>query len=93
MLRILNNDVIINGSGIFVTAESSAPFEDFNISACDQILLFTDERDLFISVEYAASGDVFIYGYTNTHVYPYVFIAKNKERIKEDILDVVKEFI
>lgn len=91
MIKILDDNIIITGSGIFVTAESTNPFEDFSLSTRDKISLFTEDSELYISVEENEYGEITIYGYVNSHTYPYIFL--NKENIKEDIENVIKEFV
>lgn len=93
MLKLSDSNIIITGSGVYATAESTDPFVDFGISPYDQILLFSDEKDLYISVEYVEGNQVEIYGYINKHIYPYVFLAKYKKKIEEELINVVKEFV
>lgn len=93
MLKILDDNIVINSDGISAVAESSEPFNDFSLSTYDKISLITDSDDLFISVEDYKDGDLLITGHTQTKVYPYVLTEEIKNKIKEDIKNVVKSFV
>lgn len=93
MLKISNDNIIINSSGIYVTAESTSPFNDFHLSTSDKISLFTESDELYVSVEEDNDGEMTIYGHTKQRNYDYLLTEENKERIKEEIKNVVKEFV